>query len=158
MLSLIAAISKNNCIGKNNKLLWNIPDDMKHFVKITKNKTVLMGRKTWESIPAKFRPLPNRTNIIITRNTEYKTQVPKDVRVYTSIKEALNNHPDKEVIVIGGGQIYKQTIDMADKLYITHVNMNVDGDAFFPEINLNKWQEIEREDHEKFSFVNYKKI
>jgi dihydrofolate reductase len=158
MLSLIAAISKNNCIGKNNKLPWDIPEDMKHFVKITKNKTVLMGRKTWESIPAKFRPLPNRTNIIITRNLEYKQQVPEDVEVYTSIEEAVNNHPDEEVVVIGGGQIYKQTIDIADKLYITHVNMTVDGDAFFPEIDIKKWQEIDRENHDKFSFVNYKKI
>ena len=158
MLSLIAAISKNNCIGKNNQLPWDIPEDMKHFVKMTKNKTVLMGRKTWESIPKKFRPLPNRTNIIITRNINYKSEVPKDVEVYTSIKEAIHNHKDEEVIIIGGGQIYKQTVDLADKLYITHVNMTVDGDAFFPEINMNTWQETEREDHEGFSFVNYKKI
>ncbi len=154
MLSLIAGISQNNCIGHNGQLPWHIPEDLKHFREVTAGKTVLMGRKTWESLPEKFRPLPNRTNLIITRQTDYS--VPAGVEIYTTIEEAVTKHPE-EVIVIGGAEIYKQTIDQADRLYITHINQTVTGDAFFPEIDLNVWKEIEREDHEGYSFVTYKK-
>lgn len=156
MISLIAAIAKNNCIGKDNQLLWNIPEDMKHFKDLTTGQVVLMGRKTWESIPEKFRPLPNRTNIIITRDESY--QVPAGVEVYSSIDKAIANHKDESIFIIGGAQIYQQTIDMADKLCITHVNQDCDGDAFFPKINPNVWQETGREDHDGFSFVTYKKL
>lgn len=154
-LSLIAGISNNNCIGVNGNLPWNIPEDLKHFREMTAGKTVLMGRKTWESLPAKFRPLPNRTNIIITRQTDYP--VPAGVEVYATINEATNKHPHEEIMVIGGAEIYKQTIDQADTLYITHINQTVDGDAFFPAIDLIVWKETKREDHSGFSFVTYKK-
>jgi len=153
MLSLIAAISENNCIGKDNSLPWNIPEDMKHFKDITTGHIVLMGRNTWESIPEKFRPLPNRKNIVITRDIKY--MVPEGVEVYSSIDEALEKYKNENVFIIGGASIYKQTIDQADKLYITEVHQQVDGDAFFPEIDKNVWQEVEREDHEGFSFVRY---
>ena len=155
MLSLIAAIAQNNCIGKDNQLPWNIPEDMKHFKDLTKGHVVLMGRNTWESIPKKFRPLPNRTNIVITRNKEYK--VPEGVEVYSSIEEVLEKHKGKLVFSIGGASIYKQTIDLADTLYITHVHKDVDGDTFFPNIDKSIWKEVEREDREDFSFVVYKK-
>lgn len=154
-LSLIAGISKNNCIGKNGQLPWNIPEDLKHFREMTAGKTVLMGRKTWESLPEKFRPLPKRTNIIITRQTDYP--VPVGVEVYATIDEATAKHPDEEIMVIGGAEIYRQTIAKADTLYMTHIDQTVDGDAFFPEIDLNVWKEQEREDHEGYSFVTYKK-
>ncbi|PIZ95957.1 MAG: hypothetical protein COX80_02880 [Candidatus Magasanikbacteria bacterium CG_4_10_14_0_2_um_filter_33_14] len=153
MLSLIAAISENNCIGKDNSLPWNIPEDMKHFKDITTGHIVLMGRNTWESIPEKFRPLPNRKNIVITRDIKY--MVPEGVEVYSSIDEALEKYKNENVFIIGGASIYKQTIDQADKLYITEVHQQVDGDAFFPEIDKNLFKEIERKKHEGFDFVLY---
>jgi len=156
MIAFVVAISKNNCIGKNGKLPWDLPGDMKHFVKLTTGRVVLMGRKTWESIPDKFRPLPNRTNIVITRNTEYS--VPEGVEVYNNIEKALDAHKNEDIMIIGGAQIYNQTMDVVDTLYITHVDQFVDCDAFFPKINKNEWKETEREDLDEYSFVTYKKI
>jgi dihydrofolate reductase len=156
MIALIAAISENNCIGKNNTLPWHIPEDMKHFRKLTDGKTVVMGRKTWESIPEKFRPLPNRKNIVITRNTDYP--VPAGVILYHSIEEVLK-HETRDIIVIGGAEIYAQSIHHADTLYITEVRTFIeDGTAFFPTIDPTIWKETEREDHEHFSFVTYQLI
>ncbi len=156
MIALIAAIAKNNCIGHHNTIPWQIPEDMQHFKKITNGKIVLMGRKTWESLPPKFRPLPNRKNIVITRQIPYK--VPVGVEVYVSIDDALAAYQDNDIMVIGGAEIYRQTIDKADTLFITQVDMDVDGDAFFPDIDKNIWKETEREDHNEFSFVTYKKL
>lgn len=154
-IALIAAVSENNCIGKNNTLPWHIPEDMKRFRDLTNGKTVLMGRKTWESIPEKFRPLPNRKNIVITRNVDYS--VPNPITLYHSVKDALK-HETGDIMVIGGAEIYAQSIKYADTLFITHVRTFIeDGTAFFPHIDQNMWKETEREDHEHFSFVTYKK-
>lgn len=153
MLSLIAAISQNNCIGKDNTLPWNIPEDLKHFKDITTGYIVLMGRNTWESIPEKFRPLSNRKNIVVTRDKYY--MVPEGVEVYSSIDEALEKYKNKDVFVVGGASIYKQTIAKADRLFITEVKQFVDGDAFFPEIERQVWKEVDREDFNGFSFVEY---
>ena len=112
-----------------------------------------MGRNTWESIPEKFRPLPNRKNIVITRDMNY--EVPEGVEIYSSIDEALEKYKNENVFIIGGASIYKQTIEKADQLFITEVHQVFEGDAFFPEIDKNVWQEVEREDHEGFSFVRY---
>lgn len=155
MISLIAAVAQNNCIGKDGTLPWHLPEDLKHFKKVTEGQIVLMGRKTWESLPEKFRPLPKRTNIVISRQENY--EVPEDVEIYNSIENALDAHKDENIMIIGGGGIYNQTIEQADTLYITHVHKEVDGDAFFPEIENEKWEETEREDHEGFSFVTYKR-
>lgn len=153
-INLIVAISKNNCIGKDNKLPWHLPEDLKHFKKITSGKTVLMGRKTFESILDYLgKPLPKRKNIVITRNKNY--EVPEGVEVYTDLNEAIEKYKNEEVFVIGGSSIYEQSMPLADKLYITHVNQEVDGDAFFPEINNEVWKEKSREEHEGFAFVNY---
>lgn len=154
--SLIAAIAENNCIGKQNALPWYLPEDLKHFKTITGGKIVLMGRKTWESLPPKFRPLPNRTNIIITRQTNFP--VPNSVHIFSSIDEAVKAFPNIEIMVIGGAEIFRQTIDQADTLYITEVKQTVGGDVFFPNIDLTIWKEISREDHPNFSFVKYSKI
>lgn len=156
MLSLIAAISENNCIGKSNSIPWYLPEDLKHFKKLTTGKVVVMGRKTWESIPEKFRPLPNRKNVVITRNTQLV--FPSGVEVYQNIKEALRKHQNEEVVIIGGGELYTQTIESADTLYITHVHRMVEGDIFFPQIDTKLWKEVDREDHQEFSFVTYKRI
>lgn len=155
MLALVAAVSKNNCIGRHNAIPWRIPEDMQHFKDVTNGKIVLMGRKTWESLPPKFRPLPNRKNIVITRQTPYS--VPENVEVHPSIDDALAAHEGKDIVVIGGAEIYRQTIDRADTLYITHVNREVNGDAYFPKIDPAIWKETEREEHDGFAFVTYKK-
>ena len=117
MISIIAAIGKNNELGKNNTLIWSMPADMKFFRDTTRGHTVIMGRKTFESIG---KPLPNRKNIVITRDKNYK----KDgIEIVNSLNEAINlTIPNEEVFVIGGGEIYKQAIEIADKLYITHIN------------------------------------
>ena len=157
MLALIAAIDTQNCIGKNGTLPWHIPQDLAHFKKLTEGKTVFMGRKTWESLPEKYRPLPNRTNIVITRQNDYA--LPPGVLRYDSVDAALAAHTDEDVMVIGGGEIFTQTITRADTLAMTHVNQTVDAcTAFFPPIDPNIWRETERENHDGFSFVTYKKV
>lgn len=155
MIALVAAVSENNCIGKSGTLPWYIPEDLKRFKQITTGHTVLMGRKTWESIPEKFRPLPNRKNIVITRNLVYP--VPEGVVLYHSVEEALQNEQG-DIMVIGGAEIYAQSIAHADTLYITHIQTFIkDGTAFFPTIDRTIWKEVERDEHELFSFVTYKK-
>ncbi len=155
MITLVAALSQNNCIGKNGKLLWQIKEDMEHFKKITTGHIVLMGRKTWESIPEKFRPLSNRKNIVITRQENYF--VPEGVELSSTLEEALKKYKNQNIMVIGGAEIYKQVFPQADVLEITHVHESVEGDAFFPQIDRNMWHEKNREDFEKFSFVTYSK-
>lgn len=156
MIALIAAIAKNNCIGKDGTLPWHIPEDLAHFKKLTERKTVLMGRKTWESLPKKYRPLPNRTNIVITRQNDYA--LPGGVLRYDSVDTALAAHPNEDIMIIGGGEVFTQTINKADTLYMTHVNQTVTAcTAFFPPINLTLWCETERDDRGGFSFVTYKK-
>lgn len=154
MIALVAAVAQNNCIGKRGALPWYLPEDLKHFKKLTLGHVVLMGRKTWDSIPEKFKPLPKRANVVITRQN---LAVPAGVEVYHTIPTALAAHAGKDIFVIGGAEIYNQTFALSDTLYITEVHKPVEGDAFFPEFNKNEWQEIEREDHEGFSFVTYKK-
>ncbi|PIZ94257.1 MAG: hypothetical protein COX81_04050 [Candidatus Magasanikbacteria bacterium CG_4_10_14_0_2_um_filter_37_12] len=157
MITLVAAISKNNCIGKNNDLPWNIPEDFKHMHKLTLGKVLIMGRKTWESIPENHRPLQNRTNVVITRNNDY--ELPEGVERYDSIQEALLKHKDEEIVGFGGQKIFEEMILIADVLEITHVDQVVEEcHAFFPSIDLNVWQETWRKNYEGFNFVTYKKI
>jgi dihydrofolate reductase len=146
MISLIAAIGRNNELGKGNTLLWKLPADMEHFKKLTLVHTVIMGRKTFESIG---HPLPNRRNIVITRDADYKKE---GVDVAHSLSEALDmvGNDNEEVFIIGGAEIYKQTMPIADKLYITHIDAEDSGaDSFFPEIIPVVWNEISHEEHEK---------
>jgi dihydrofolate reductase len=156
-ITLVAAISKNNCIGKNGEIPWYIPEDFKRMREITQNKVLIMGRNTWESIPKHRRPLPKRTNIVITRNESY--ELPEGVERYSSIKDAVAAHPDEDIVSFGGQGIYKEMIEYADVLEITHVEQTVDTcDAFFPDINMSIWKEVWRENHEMFSFVTYERI
>lgn len=136
MISLIVAVSKNNAIGKDNKLLFHIKEDLAFFKKTTLNKTIVMGRKTFESLPG---ILPSRKHIVITRDKDYKIDNP-NVEVRHSLIEVLNEykHSSKELFVIGGGEIYKQSIEsgLLDRMYITKVDKIVEGaDTFFPEIS-----------------------
>ncbi len=157
MFSLIAAVAKNNCIGKNNKLPWNIPEDLEHFKKLTMGKTCLMGQATLKSIIDYLgKPLHGRKTAVLSRDPNFKA--PEGVRVFHSLDDAFEKLKDENVFVCGGASIYAQTINRVDTLYITKVNQDVDGDAFFPEIDKNIWKEAEREEHDKFTFVTYKKL
>ncbi len=133
-ISIIAAIGKNRALGLRGKLLWHIPDDMRRFKELTSGHPVIMGRRTWESIPEKFRPLPMRANILITRNTSYRAE---GAEVCRSLEEALNAAEGapgaEEVFIIGGGEIYALALPYANKLYLTLVDDEVQGDTFFPE-------------------------
>ena len=157
MIILIAAISKNNEIGKNNQLLWHLPDDFKRFKTLTTGHYIIMGRKTFESFP---KPLPNRTHIIISRQKNYAVE---NCIVVSSLEEAIKVCPKNEdIYIIGGGEIYKQSIDFADKLEITVVDHNFEADTFFPEIDENKWKVDFEEFHPKderhlydFTFLTY---
>src|SRR3989344_7558281 len=127
-ISLIAALSENRVIGKDNKLPWHITEDMKRFRDLTTGHTVIMGRKTFDSIG---RPLPRRTNVVITRDPEWKAA---GVIVCHCLDEAIKvGYSDQELFVIGGGQIYEQAMPIADRLYLTLVHTNIEGDAFFPD-------------------------
>jgi dihydrofolate reductase len=154
MIALVAGVSKNNCIGKSGALPWHIPEDMKRVRALTVGKNVVMGRKTWESLPEKFRPLPNRVNIVITRQTDYP--VPPGVEVHASVPDAIKAHEGEDTIGFGGEAIFKEMILLADTLYITHVDEEIEEcDAFFPPIDPTVWKEQEREDFDIFSFVTY---
>lgn len=154
MISIIVAIAKNNVIGKSNELPWYLPEDLKHFKKITSGKTVLMGKNTYESIVSRLgKALPDRISIVITRDINFK---PADgVVVYSDLDKALSENND--LFIIGGASIYKQTIDKADRLYITEVEQEIDGDAFFPEVDKSIWKEVAREPHEGLNFVIYER-
>lgn len=156
MISIIAAVAENNCIGIKNDLPWDIPEDLKHFKQVTQGKPVLMGYNTYLSIVSRIgKPLPNRTNVVVSREN---IQIPfENVIIYSDLQKALNDYKDKDVFVIGGASIYKQTIDVADKLYITKVHKTVDGDAFFPEIKTDVWKESSRVDHDGYSFLEFTK-
>ncbi len=162
MISLIAAIGKNNELGKNNTLVWDMPADMQYFRNKTKGHVVVMGRKTFESIG---HPMPKRQNIVITRNKNY---LPKDIDVAHSLDEALKLVPEteKEIFIIGGTEIFKQAMPIADRLYITHIDAtDKEADTFFPEIIPITWNETSREEHKKdesnpfdYTFSVYEKI
>ncbi len=158
VITLIAAVGKNNEIGKNNKLIWYLSDDLKRFKKLTSGHSIIMGRKTFESFP---KALPNRTNIVITRNKQYKAE---NAIVVNSLEDALElTIEDPQPFIIGGGEIYKQAMEVAHKIELTRVHETFDADTFFPDLD-NSWKEIAREDCFKdekhnydYSFVTYEK-
>lgn len=161
MVTIIAAIAENNALGKNNQLLWHLPADLKRFKKTTLNHVVIMGRKTFESLG---KPLPNRTNILITRDKNYKVE---GCVVVNSLKEALETatKEDENPFILGGAEIYKQAMPFTDKLDVTFVHHKFDADVFFPEIDKTIWKETSREDlkaNEKnkydYSFVTFERI
>ena len=162
IVSIIVAVSENRVIGKNNDLIWKLPNVMNFFKEKTKGHHVIMGRKNFESIPHKFRPLPQRENIIVTRQKTYSA---KDSLVVNSIEEALKiaeNKNEKEAFIIGGGEIYSQTIELVDKIELTRVYKDYKGDAFFPKIPEEKFKLIKDDAHEldgnekiKYSFLTY---
>ena len=166
IVSLIVAVSENGVIGKDNDLIWHLPKDMKFFKETTMGHHVIMGRKNFESIPHKYRPLPDRTNIVITRQSGYKAEGCVVVNSIEAALEISKNNGDIEPFIIGGGQIYKLALEanLVDKIYLTKVRHSFDGDTFFPKLG-NEWEEIERIDcksDEKhahdYSFLTFEKI
>lgn len=152
--SLIAAVAQNNCIGKNNKIPWNIPEDFQYFKKMTLGKTCVMGQATYESILGYVgKPLPGRQTVVVTLDQNY--QAAEGVRVLHSLDDVFEKLKDEDVFICGGASIYRQTVNRVDVLYITRVFQSPDGDTFFPEIDTSIWQESSHEDHEGFSFVTY---
>lgn len=157
-LTLIAAIAENNALGKNNQMLWHLPDDFKRFKQVTSGHHIIMGRKTFESLPG---ILPNRTHIIITRQPDFKAE---GCIIANSLENALAACPqDDEVFVIGGGEIYKQALPKADKLDLTRVHgIDPEADAYFPEFDTADWKLVEKVHHPKderhkfdFTFETY---
>lgn len=146
-ISIIAAVAENNVIGKDNDLIWDIPRDMKFFKEKTKGHYVIMGRRNYDSIPEKYRPLPGRPNVIVTRQEGFKAP---NCHVVNSIEEGIKLATEKgetEIFIIGGGQIYKDTIErkLANTMYLTWIHHDFEGDTFFPEFNNEEWTETARE-------------
>ncbi|MDG1824494.1 MAG: dihydrofolate reductase [Flavobacteriaceae bacterium] len=159
-ITIIAAAASNHALGKDNKLIWHLSKDLQHFKTLTNGHAVIMGRKTFESMP---RALPNRTNIVITRQSEYQAE---NITIASSLSEALTiAKDDPRPFIIGGGEIYKESMGIADEIELTRVHADFDADTFFPEINSHQWKEVWREEHaadEKhahaFTFLRYQKI
>ena len=157
-ISIIAAIAKNNAIGKDNDLIWHISEDLKRFKKLTSGHTIIMGRKTYESLP--FKPLPNRKNIILSGKTDLKFE---RAIVANSIEDALKEcESEDEIFICGGATVYKKFIDIADKMYLTEINQEFDGDTFFPDYNQDNWKiklQSEKYTDEKsnieYKFIDY---
>lgn len=155
-LSIIVAVAENNVIGRGNTLPWHVPEDLKSFKKITMGKPIVMGRKTYESIG---RPLPGRTNIVITRNPEWQAE---GVSTVASLAEALALAEQRcvidgmdELFVIGGEQIYRLAMASAQRIYMTRVHTNVEGDAYFPELSASEWQQVANQPASEAAEVDY---
>lgn len=161
MIKLIVAKASNNVIGDKNNLIWHLPNDLKHFKNLTTGHPIIMGRKTYESLG---RPLPNRTNIIITRDQNF---IDDQIIITHSLEQAFAkaNEIQEDVFVIGGGEIYKQAMEYVDVIYLTEVHHEFNGDTYFPEIDEESFEEVERVHHMKdekhpysYSFITYKRI
>jgi dihydrofolate reductase len=160
MITIVVAMGLNNGIGANNQLLWHLPKDLKHFKEITTGHPIIMGRKTYESIG---KPLPNRTNIVVSTKKDWFEE---GILIVGSLKEAIKfaKKMDEEIFIIGGGNIYEQAIDLAEKLEVTQVNAELKADVFFPKINPKIWNKTNEISHEKdekneyyFSFQTYER-
>lgn len=145
MISMISALAENRVIGNKNALPWHLPADFKHFKEKTLGKTIILGLNTFKSIGEK--PLPNRRHIILHTEANYK--VPEGCFLATSIDQALDiAKDDGEVMICGGASVYKQFLPLADRLYLTYIHQNFEGDTFFPEVRMQDWKEVSREDHQ----------
>jgi dihydrofolate reductase len=159
-LTIIVAAAQNDAIGKGNKLIWHLSDDLKHFKDLTNGHHIIMGRKTFESFP---KPLPNRTHVVITRQPDYKA--PEGVIIVNNLEDAIDaSKSDKQPFIIGGGEIYKQALSVADKIELTRVHEDFEADTFFPKLDLSIWKETANTFHKKdekhdyeFSFLTYER-
>ncbi len=140
MRTIIVAMAKNNVIGLNNQLPWHLPEDLKHFKEKTLNQTVIMGRKTFNSLPPSFRPLPQRQNIVLTHQDLNFHNIETAENLNVAFQKAKHN-----IFIIGGASVYQEALNCVDCLEITFIDLNVKGDSFFPEIDFNLWKEIKSE-------------
>ena len=166
-VSLIVAMDLEKGIGKNNDLMWHLPADMKFFKETTSEHIVVMGRKNYDSIPVKYRPLPNRENVVLTRNIDYKAE---GCLVFNSLEDCLDhykNEDGKTVFIIGGGEIYRKALDLecVEEMYISHVNKMYGADTFFPDFDMEKWKvetimtyEKDERNEASFSVMKYIKL
>ena len=142
LVSIIAAMDRNRLIGNENQLPWHLPADLAHFKRVTMGKPIIMGRKTYESIG---RPLPGRTNIVLTRSSDFNAE---GVLTANTLEQALNHvSAEDEIMIIGGSTIYELTLPRADRLYLTYVEDSFEGDAWFPEFDLEQWHIVASEEH-----------
>ena len=150
MITMIAAAAENNALGKNNDLVWHLPDDFKRFKRLTSGHYIIMGRKTFESFP---KLLPDRTHVIITRKEDY---APEGAIVVNSLEEAIRvSKLDEQPYIIGGGEIYNLSMDTAERIELTRVHGRFEADTFFPEIDEDKWKLVDEKFHEKDEKHNY---
>lgn len=159
VLTLIAAVARNGVIGIDNRLPWHLPADLKHFKALTTGHTVIMGRKTWESLPANFRPLPGRRNIVVTRNASYHAA---GATVAVSLPAAISAAKGGEAFVIGGAELYAAALPLAGHLQLTEIDATFEGDTRFPVIDPHQWRETARETHHDeagfgYAFVTYQR-
>jgi dihydrofolate reductase len=165
LLTLIAGVARNGAIGRDNALLWHLPEDMKHFRSVTMGAPVIMGRKTWDSLPERVRPLPGRHNIVLTRQAGFEaTGATVVAHLDAALAAARRDHPAR-VFVLGGGQIYREALPLADELMLTEIERDFDGDAYFPDFARDAFAEVSRERHLAaapndfhFSFVTYRRL
>lgn len=165
IISLIAAMAANRVIGKDNALPWHLPDDMNFFMRTTTGQTVVMGRRNYDSLPPKYKPLPGRKNIVVTRQPRFSAA---GCEVVHSLHEAIalaEKEKPEELFIIGGAEIYEQSISMAHKIYLTEIKATPEGDRFFPYFNKTEWREVSRLPHSadarhlyEFDFVIYEKV
>lgn len=157
IISQIVAAARNYVIGSGKRMLWHLPKDMKYFMETTKGHHVLMGRITYESLPEKFRPLPDRTNIVITRNPDFR---PEGAHVFSDYRRGIEmaaEAGEEELFIIGGGQIYEQTLPLTDRIYLTAVQADVEGEVRYPQLDENEWliveiSEVEADDKHAWPF------
>jgi dihydrofolate reductase len=164
-VSLVAAVAENNVIGRKNDLPWRLPDDMKFFMETTKGHYVVMGRKNYESLPARFKPLPDRTNVVVTRQRDF--DAPGCI-IVNSMEAAIGKARlggETELMIIGGSDIYRLALPYADRLYMTEVHASPEGDVHFPDYDKSDWKEMSRVHHSSderhafsFDFVVYEKV
>lgn len=160
LIAMIAAVADNGVIGANNALPWHLPEDLKHFKRMTTGKCILMGRKTYESIG---KALPGRTNIVLTRDPDWHAQ---DVKTVSSLEAAIALcHDQQELVIIGGAKVYQQCLEMAGTLYLTQIHKAFEGDTWFPALRAGDWQEVSRDFHPRtesrafgYSFVQLNRV
>ncbi len=164
-ISIIVAVASNNVIGKNNTLIWQLPEDMKFFKEKTTGHPIITGRKNYESIPERFRPLANRTNIIITRQRNYDAPGTIIVGSVAEAIETAKKIDGGEIFIIGGGDIFKQSIPFVDTIYLTRIDQAFEGDVFFPELSSEDWKIVANEKGPRdennpydYFFMTYKRV
>ncbi|MES2993983.1 MAG: dihydrofolate reductase [Pseudomonadota bacterium] len=155
-LSLIAAVPRNGALGKDNALIWREPEDLKNFRRVTMGSPVIMGRKTWDSLPARFRPLPGRRNLVVTRNSAWQVEGAEAVGSIDAALALLAGSP--RAFVIGGAQLYALALPLADELVLTEIDAELDGDVFFPPWDRAQFARTARDPRAGYSFVTYRRL